>query len=363
MEYMKRALELARAAVGRNSPNPSVGAVVVKDGRIIGEGATLPPGEGHAEWVALREAGDAARGADLYTTLEPCCYEGKTPPCTDAILAAGVKRVFASIQDPNPKINGRGVSRLRECGVEVELGQGAQEAEEMYEGFAKFITTGLPFVTAKYAMSLDGKIATFEGDSQWITGTESRRLVHQRRRASDAIMVGINTVLRDNPRLTARDDGGDDVGLQPLRVVVDGEGRTPSSAAMLREPGKTLIATCRASEESATRLAEAGAEILKLPEIDGYVDLGALLQELGRREVVNLLVEGGGTLMGSLFDQGLVDKAWAFIAPKIVGGRDALSPVEGRGAGLISRAMSLRCPQVKLVGDDVLVTGYPEARS
>ena len=233
----------------------------------------------------------------------------------------------------------------------------------MYEGFAKFITTGLPFVTAKYAMSLDGKIATFEGDSQWITGTESRRWSTSVGRASDAIMVGINTVLRDNPRLTARDDGSDDVDRQPLRVVVDGEGRTPEGAAMLREPGRTLIATCRASEESAVRLTEAGAEILSFPEIDGYVDLEALLQELGRREVVNLLVEGGGTLMGSLFDQGLVDKAWAFIALKIVGGRDALSPVEGRGVGLISRAMSLRCPQVERVGDDVLVTGYPEARS
>ncbi len=363
MEYMKRALELARAAIGRNSPNPSVGAVVVKDGRIVGEGATLPPGEGHAEWVALRQAGEMAKGADLYTTLEPCGIHGRTPPCTDVILSAGVKRVYASIIDPNPKVNGRGMALLREAGVEVCLGQGAKEAEVLYEGFAKFITTGLPFVTAKYAMSLDGKIATFEGDSQWITGSASRRLVHQRRRASDAIMVGINTVLRDNPRLTARDDTDVGEGRQPLRVVVDGEGRTPEDAAMLREPGRTLIATCRAAKESTARLTEAGAEILNFPEIDGYVDLDALLQELGRREVVNLLVEGGGTLMGSLFDKGLVDKAWAFIAPKIVGGRDALSPVEGRGVGLISRAMMLRCPQVERVGDDVLVTGYPVARS
>ncbi len=360
MEYMKRALELARAAVGRNSPNPSVGAVAVKDGRIVGEGATLPPGEGHAEWVALREAGEAARGADLYSTLEPCCIQGRTPPCTDAILAAGVKRVYASIVDPNPKINGRGVALLREAGVEVCVGEGAEEAEELYEGFAKFINTGLPFVTAKYAMSLDGKIATFEGDSQWITGTASRRLVHQRRRTSDAIMVGINTVLRDDPRLTARDDGGGDAGSQPLRVVVDGEGRTPVGAVMLQQPGRTLIATCRASEDAVVGLMEAGAEVVSFPEADGYVDLEALLAELGRREVVNLLVEGGGTLMGSLFDQGLVDKAWAFIAPKIVGGRDALSPVEGRGVGLISKAMSLRSPRVEQVGDDVLVTGYPE---
>ncbi len=361
MEYMKRALELARAAVGRNSPNPSVGAVVVKAGRIVGEGATLPPGEGHAEWVALRAAGEMARGADLYTTLEPCCHQGRTPPCTDAILAAGVKRVHASMVDPNPKVNGQGVALLREGGVRVHLGEGADEAEDMYEGFAKFITTGLPFVTAKYAMSLDGKIATFEGDSQWITGPASRRLVHQRRRASDAIMVGINTVLRDDPRLTARDDGDGEGGRQPLRVVVDGDGRTPMNAAMLRQPGRTLIATCRASEEATVRLIEAGAEVVSFPEIGGYVDLGALLEELGRREVVNLLVEGGGTLMGSLFDQGLVDKAWAFIAPKIVGGRDALSPVEGRGVGLISKAMNLRCPKVEKVGGDVLITGYPES--
>ena len=362
MEYMKRALALAHDAVGRNSPNPSVGAVVVKGGRIVGEGATLPPGEGHAEWVALREAGDEARGADLYTTLEPCCIQGRTPPCTDVILAAGVKRVYASIIDPNPKINGKGAAQLREAGVEVHLGQGAREAEEMYEGFAKFIVTGLPFVTAKYAMSLDGKIATFEGDSQWITGVESRRLVHRRRRESDAIMVGINTALRDNPKLTARDDDGGNLDRQPLRVVVDGEGRTPTDAAMLRQPGRTLIATCKASDQNVAGLEEAGAEVVRLPEIDGYVDLEELLWELGRREVVNLLVEGGGTLMGSLFDQGLVDKAWAFVAPIIVGGRDALSPVEGRGVGLISKAMSLRCPRVKQVGDDVLVTGYPEAR-
>ena len=361
MEYMKRAMALAQAAVGKNSPNPSVGAVVVKDGRIVGEGATLPPGEGHAEWVALREAGDAAKGADLYTTLEPCSIQGRTAPCTDAILRAGVARVYASILDPNPKIDGRGVAQLRGSGVEVHLGEGAREAEVMYEGFAKFITTGLPFVTAKYAMSLDGKIATFEGDSQWITGAASRRLVHERRRASDAIMVGVNTALRDDPRLTARDDGGN-VERQPLRVVVDGEGRTPTHAAMFREPGKTLVATCRASEEAVVRLVEAGAEVVSFPDRDGYVDLEELLEELGRREVVNLLVEGGGTLMGSLFDQGLVDKAWAFIAPKIVGGRDALSPVEGRGVGLISRALSLRCPQVERIGDDVLVTGYPEAR-
>jgi diaminohydroxyphosphoribosylaminopyrimidine deaminase/5-amino-6-(5-phosphoribosylamino)uracil reductase len=362
MDHMKRALALADAAVGKNSPNPSVGAVVVKDGRIVGEGATLPPGEGHAEWVALRQAGEAAKGADLYTTLEPCCIQGKTPPCTDVILAAGVKTVYASMLDPNPRINGRGAALLREAGVEIHLGQGAQEAEEMYEGFAKFITTGLPFVTAKYAMSLDGKIATFEGDSQWITGPVSRRLVHQRRRASDAIMVGINTTLRDNPRLTARDDDGGNLDRQPLRVVVDSEGRTPTDAAMLRQPGRTLIATCKASARAAACLEEAGADVARLPEKDGYVDLEALLEELGRRDVVNLLVEGGGTLMGSLFDQGLVDKAWAFIAPIIIGGRDALSPVEGHGVGLVSRAMSLRCPRVKQVGDDVLVTGYPEAR-
>ena len=362
MEYMKRALALAHAAVGRNSPNPSVGAVVVKEGRIVGEGATLPPGEGHAEWVALRQAGDAAKGADLYTTLEPCCFQGKTPPCTSVILAAGVEKVYASILDPNPKIDGRGAAQLRRAGVEVHLGKGAQEAGLMYEGFAKFITTGLPFVTAKYAMSLDGKIATFEGDSQWITGPASRRLVHQRRRASDAIMVGINTAVRDNPKLTARDDEGNSLDRQPLRVVVDSEGRTPTDATMLREPGRTLIATCKASEEAATCLEKAGAEVVSLPERDGYVDLEALLEELGRREVVNLLVEGGGTLMGSFFDQGLVDKAWAFIAPIIVGGRDALSPVEGRGVGLMSKAMSLRCPQVERVGDDVLVTGYPEAK-
>lgn len=363
MEFMKRALALAHEAAGTTSPNPAVGAVVVKDGRVIAEGTTLPPGQGHAESVALRKAGSEAKGASLYTTLEPCCVYGRTPPCTGAIIESGIKVVHAATLDPNPKIDGRGMTELREAGIEVHLGEGAKEANEMYEGFSKFIRVGLPFVTAKYAMSLDGKIATSQGDSQWITGPAARRLVHRRRRASDAIMVGVNTVLRDNPRLTARDDDGVNVDCQPLRVVVDGEARTPLDAKLLSEPGRALIATLKRSGDSAARLKAAGAEVLTFPERDGYVDLERLLEELGRRDVVNLMVEGGGTLMGSLFDRGLVDKTLAFIAPVIIGGKDAPSPVEGRGVSMVVGAVTLTHVEVDRVEGDLVVKGYPEPRS
>ena len=363
MEYMRRALALAHEAAGTTSPNPAVGAVVVKDGHLIAEGATLRPGQDHAERVALRKAGAEAKDASLYVTLEPCCIHGLTPPCTGAIVESGIKVVHAATLDPNPKVDGRGIVELREAGIEVHLGEGAKEADELYEGFSKFIKVGLPFVTAKYAMSLDGKIATGQGDSQWITGPAARRLVHQRRRASDAIMVGVNTVLRDNPRLTARDDDGANLGCQPLRVVVDGEARTPPDSRLLSELGRVLIATLKTTGDSAARLEAAGAEVLTLPERDGYVDLERLLEELGRRGVVNLLVEGGGTLLGSLFDQGLVDKTLAFIAPVIIGGRAAPSPVEGRGAGVVAEAIALRRVEVDRVEGDLMVKGYPEPRS
>jgi diaminohydroxyphosphoribosylaminopyrimidine deaminase/5-amino-6-(5-phosphoribosylamino)uracil reductase len=357
MDFMERALALARQALGTTSPNPAVGAVVVREGVIVGEGFTLPPGEGHAEAVALTRAGERARGATLYVTLEPCAHHGRVPPCTRAIIASGIARVHIATIDPNPIVNGKGKAELEAAGIEVVVGEREEEAREVIEAYAKHITTRLPFVTAKFAMSLDGKIATYTGDSRWITDREARLYAHQLRRASDAIMVGVNTVLRDDPRLTARDEVDRPLGHQPLRIVVDSHGRTPPSARLLREPGQTLIATSSIPAERAEALRGAGAEVLSLPGEGDAVDIGALLEELGRRDVVSILVEGGGTLLGSLFDRGLVDKVVALIAPIIIGGR-ALSPIEGRGVARLAEALRLRRTRVDRVGDDILVVGY-----
>ena len=361
--YMKRALAIARQALGNTSPNPAVGAVVVKDGVVVGEGYTQPPGQPHAEIVALQQAGGASRGASLYVTLEPCCVYGRTPPCTQAIIAAGIIHVHVATKDPNPVVDGRGIGQLQAAGIRVHRRQGKWEARELYEAFAKHITTGLPFVTAKFAMSLDGKIATRTGDSRWVTGEPARGRVQQIRRTSDAIMVGVNTVLRDDPQLTVRGVDGEAVGYQPLRVILDSKGRTPPQARLLREPGQTLIAVTRPPDTMAAALARAGAEVLHLPETEeGMVDPYALTQTLGARNVVSLLVEGGGTLLGSLFDLGLVDKVVAFIAPTVIGGLSAPSPVAGKGSADMSRALKLNRVRVERIGEDILVVGYPPAR-
>ena len=361
MTYMERALSLARKALGSASPNPAVGAVVVEDGAIVGEGWTQPPGQAHAELVALRQAGLKAVGATMYVTLEPCNHHGRTAPCTDAIIQAGIAEVHASMLDPNPDVTGGGLDRLREAGITAHVGEGEQEAREVMEAYLKFIATGLPFVTAKFAMTLDGKIATRTGDSKWITGPEARRWVHQLRAPSDAIMVGVNTVVSDDPQLTARDEVDDPLQRQPLRVVVDSRGRTPCQARLLAQPGRTLIAVADATEARRRQLAEAGAEVEALPASDGSVDLARLLESLGGRSVTSVLVEGGGTLLGSLFDRGLVDKVVALIAPTIVGGLAAPSPVEGAGVELMAQARPLGHVRVMHFGKDVAIIGYPEA--
>ena len=360
MSYMKQALALAWQALGTTSPNPAVGAVVVKDRRALGEGCTQPPGQSHAEVVALERSGDQAFGASLYVTLEPCCDHGRTPPCTEAIIAAGIHEVHAATLDPNPRVDGRGLAQLEAAGIKVHSGEGGEEAKELYEAFAKHIRTGLPFVTAKFAMSLDGKIATRTGDSRWITGPEARAYVHEMRRTSDAIMVGLNTVLGDDPQLTARDSEGNPLDRQPLRVVLDSLARTPPEARIFGQPGHTLVSVARADRDRMGRLADAGAEVLELPaDGEGMVDLGALLQALGQRGVVSVLVEGGGTLLGSLFDLGLVDRVAAFIAPTIVGGSGALSPVGGAGAATMARSIRLGRTMTRQFGEDILVVGYP----
>ena len=357
---MQRAVELARLALGSTSPNPAVGAVIVKDGAVVGEGYTLPPGQRHAEIGALEQAAHLASGATLYTTLEPCCHHGRTPPCTDAIIAAGIKEVVIAVIDPNPLVAGKGMEKLRGAGIAATIVP-TKGAEELYEAFGKHIATGLPFVTAKYAMSLDGKIATYTGDSKWVTGPLARAEVQRMRRECDAVMVGINTLLADDPQLTARDDDGLPLERQPLRVVLDSHCRTPSAARMLGEPGGTLIVTSSdAPGSEIERLQQAGAETWTGPLHEpGMLEMGEVLVELGRRGVVSLLVEGGGITLGSLFDDGLVDKVKVFVAPVIIGGMQAASPIEGHGPEYMSQAWRVERTEIRQIGPDWLITGYP----
>ena len=361
---MQRAIELASQVVGFTSPNPAVGAVLVKDGVEIGAGATQPPGQDHAEIVALKKASDQARGATLYTTLEPCCNWGRTPPCTKTIIEAGIAEVRFAVIDPNPGVSGNGRDELAAAGIRVVEEQ-AEGARELYEAFAKHITTGTPFVTAKYAMTLDGKIATHTGDSKWVTGPKARGFVQHLRRVCDAILVGVTTALTDDPYLTARDEEGNPLERQPVRVVLDSTCHTPVEAAMIRQPGSTLIATTdAATDRRIEALERAGAEVVVLPcGEDRRVDLPSLLNHLGSRGVVNLLVEGGGSVHGAFFDMGLVDKVYAFVAPVIVGGETSLSPVEGLGVTVMANAWRLANTRFEQIGPDWLIIGYPRKES
>jgi len=306
--------------------------------------------------VALEQAGDRSRGAVLYVTLEPCCFHGRTPPCTKAIIDAGIAAVHIATLDPNPKVTGKGRAAIDEAGIDVYVGEREAEAREINEAYFKFITTGIPFVTVKFAVSLDGKIATRIGDSHWISCEESRRFVHHLRRASDAIMVGVNTLIMDDPRLTVRDGRGEKY---PLRIIVDSKGRTLTTAQVFSEPGRTMVATTQeAPEEVIRELENAGAEVVTMPLWREMVDLNELLMELGRRDITSVLVEGGSNLLGSFFDGFLVDKVVAFIAPVIIGGVSAKSAVGGQGAYRIGQAMQLDRIRVERCGKDVMVMGY-----
>ncbi len=359
-EFMLRALALAEQAAGTTSPNPNVGAVIVRDGRIIGEGYTRPPGGPHAEVVALQEAGESARGADLYVTLEPCSHHGRTPPCTDAIVAAGVRRVVYAIDDPDANVSGRGRALLEAARLQVESGDGAEESSRLLEAYIKHRRIGLPFITVKYAASLDGRIAAASGDSRWVSGPETLRWAHANRPRIDAIMVGSSTVVIDDPLLTARPEGVAEPH-QPLRVVLDSHGRISTDARVLTGGSRTLVVTTEASQPAWRSIIEArGAEVLLVPAgADGHVSLPSLLEELGRRGVLSLLVEGGGVLIGSFFDERLVDKVTLVLAPMIVGAANAPAAVAGRGAQRMADAVRLRDMTVERLGEDILVTGYP----
>jgi len=353
-KYMVRAIELGQRAKGSTSPNPPVGAVIVKNERIISEGWTNPPGGEHAEAMAIRLAGENANNSTLYSTLEPCNHQGRTGPCTDAIIMSGIKRVCIGIKDPNPLVIGGGVPYLEKAGIQVFVDNASEDAKNLIEAFTKYSKTGMPFVTAKFAMSLDGKIATRTGDSKWITSDNSRQLAHEYRRQSDALVVGINTVMNDNPQLTARGPDGEPLPVQPSRVVVDSKGRFPASARMLKEPGDTIIATTKFSSIQPMDK----AKILVSKEINGLLNMESLLLELAEMGIINIMVEGGGTLLGALFDAHLVDKVLAFIAPVIIGGRTAISPVEGLGIDNMRSALRLKQVKIEPLGDEIVLIGY-----
>ncbi len=360
MDYMRQALALARLALGQVSPNPAVGALIVKDGEIVGQGYTQPPGSAHAEIMALNQAGEKARGAVMYVSLEPCCHYGRTPPCTKAIIAAGIAEVHMAMIDPNPIISGRGEEDLQKEGIKTSVGEHEDEARTIIEAYIKYIKTHSPFVTIKFAASLDGKIATRIGDSKWITGAEARKYVHYLRYTSDVVMAGANTIIADNPFLTCRYGGiGGAVKNRQVRVIVDGLGRTPPDARVFGEPGKVIIVIgASASKEQKQALSRTGAEVVEFPAPHGQINMGEVMEFLGKREITSILVEGGGTLIGSLFDAGLVDKVVAFFAPMIIGGRDAIQAVTGTGVERIAEASRLERINVEKFGDDVMISGY-----
>lgn len=382
--FMGRALSLAAGALGRTSPNPSVGAVIVRDGLVIGEGATRPYGQSHAEPVAIASATDVRTpGSTMYVTLEPCNHHGRTPPCTESVIASGIRRVHVATLDPNPRVAGRGVARLREAGVTVTVGEGGAEARVIMAGFARWVTCRLPFVLAKFACSLDGRIATATGESQWITGPETRRWAHGVRDRMDTIMVGVGTVVADDPSLTTRLDGSvstfpdptiagvrprrldhQDEANHPLRVILDTSLRTPAKSRVVNGtlPGRTLILGVDdgTTEWTSRRIALAspGTEVVAVAGgHNGRPQPEDVLALLADRGVTSVLIEGGSTVHGAFFDAGVVDAVAAVIAPMIIGGWDAPGAIGGTGATALAHAFRLITPSVTNLGVDTLVYG------
>lgn len=350
--WMRQALELAERGAGWTSPNPMVGAVIVKDGRVIGQGYHVRCGELHAERNALANCTESPQGATMYVTLEPCCHQGRQPPCTDAILEAGIAKVVVGSGDPNPLVAGKGLQILREHGVEVETGVLKAECTALNRVFFHYIRTKRPYVTLKYAMTLDGKIATRTGASQWITGEEARKRVHRDRHRSAAILVGVGTVLADDPLLTCRLPNSKN----PLRIVCDTHLRTPLDSQLVHtaQDVPTLL-VCGALDEDARRPYEdAGCRVWTLPGADGHVDLPALMERLGQEEIDSVFIEGGGTLNWVALESGIVQRIQAYIAPKLFGGT-AKSPVGGLGVALPSQAVQLTPPVITHIGEDILL--------
>lgn len=355
---MALALEAAATADHRTSPNPMVGAVLARGGRVVASAHHHRRGEAHAEVLAIQAAGGAAVGADLFVTLEPCSVQGLTPPCVDAVVAVQPRRVVVAMVDPNPAVNGAGVTALRAAGIPVEVGIGEARARRLNQFYVKRMSTGLPFVTAKFAASLDGRIATRTGDSRWISSAASRRRVHHLRHIHDAVLVGATTVLRDDPALTVRLDGDH---RQPLRVVLDSTLRIPLSARLLQEPGGPVVvmAGARAEPSRADQLRATGVEVITVGEsLPGRVDALEVLRALARMEVLSVLVEGGAEVFGSFVDARAVDRVVAFLAPTVIGGGAAVAAVGGTGAATVGEALRLRDLEVERLGGDVVVSGY-----
>ena len=358
---MKRALSLACRGRGRTSPNPLVGAVIVKAGRVVGEGYHQKAGTSHAEIHALNAAGEHAKGATLYVNLEPCCHYGRTPPCTEAVLQAGVAEVYVAEVDPNPNVAGKGIHQLRNAGVRVHVGMCAEEAAQLNEVHRKYIQTGKPFVILKTAMSLDGKIATVSGESQWITSEASRQRGHEIRDTVDAILVGSGTVVRDNPSLTTRLQ--DREGQDPIRIVLDSHGRTATDARIFNpesSAGVIIALTPEAPAGNINALEKVGAEVIIVPAAHGRVCLKRLMEILGEREITSVLVEGGGEVNASAIAAGVVDKVMCFIAPKLIGGRNAPGPIGGEGISSLSDVPHLQRVSITPISDsaDFLIEGY-----
>jgi len=354
--YMRRALRLAGRGRGGVSPNPMVGAVIVKGSRVVGEGYHRRAGDRHAEIVALDEAGKKAKNSTMYVNLEPCSHYGKTPPCVGRIIEAGVRRVVVAMKDPNPLVCGKGISKLKRAGVLTELGLFGEEAGRLNEVFVKFTREGVPFVIVKSAMTLDGKIATVQGDSKWISCEKARRFTHRLRSGVDGILVGINTVVEDNPRLNVRHGK---CSSQPVKIVVDSRCRIPVNSRVFTG-GRTIVAVTKGCSSGKTKELhnKTGAEVLVVKGNGARVDLKELMDELGKRQVMSLLIEGGGELAASAFSCGIVDKLFFFIAPRIVGGRCAPTPVGGEGIDRIGEAVKVSRMTARRFGEDILVEGY-----
>lgn len=354
--YMQMAIDLAQAANGQTGINPAVGCVVVKNGRIVGLGSHLKRGEAHAEVHALNMAGQEAAGATVYVTLEPCSHHGRTPPCCDRLIREKVARVVVATTDPNPQVAGRGIERLRSHGIDTEVGLLGEQAQWFNEAFRKHIATGFPFITLKTALTLDGRIATRTGNSRWITGPEAREAVHTLRHRHQAIMVGVDTVLTDDPELTTRLSVP---ALHPVRIIVDSRLRTPVTARVLNNTAPTWILTTRQADEAAAERLHAQGAIV-IPCGDGIrVDLVEAMREIGRREIGSVLLEGGGVLNGAMLEAGLVDKLMLFYAPKIVGADGAPSAFSFTGPDQMSAALQLDRISIERIGGDWCVTGYP----
>lgn len=361
-EYMKLALELAKKGKGRVHPNPMVGAVIVKDGKIIGQGYHKKCGEGHAEVNAFKDAeekNENVEGAEMYVTLEPCSHFGKTPPCADKIIEKKISKVFIGTLDPNPLVAGRGVKKLKDAGIYVEYGILESECYKLNEVFMKYIVKKEPFVIMKTGMSLDGKVATYSGESKWITGEKSREDVHKLRNELTGIMVGINTVLKDNPELTCRIDGG----RNPIRIIVDSTLKIPMDCKIVNtaKEVETIIATTDKSNlDKRKSLEDKKIKVIVVPSKNGKVDLKELMIALGKLKIDSILLEGGGTLNFSALEEGIVDKVKIYIAAKIIGGKDSKTPIEGRGIDSLKDAFKITNLSVSTIEEDILIEGYVE---